>query len=147
MKIALLLTVVALLVLSIYFAFSSPGYFKDAKSVEQKIKSSVGESRLRCWATNILAQYRHEAERTGDFEFPKTEVPSWLVSLGSPWPFSGGTVCVHPRSEEYVSLGWVSSLGGTVVHVGRTNFVEKNVDADLYCIRCADGIFILTPKR
>lgn len=58
------IVVVLLCSLIIYLIFPAPGYVTAAKSVQEKIKLSIGEEQLRSWAMNVLDKYRDQAERT-----------------------------------------------------------------------------------
>ena len=128
----------------VYLIFPSPGYVTAAKSVQKKIKLSIGEEPLRSWAMSVVDKYRNQAEQTGKYEYPKSEVPTWLTNLGDPFPLSGGSVFVPRGGKEYITVVWLTGRGGIGLEIGPTNFVELQMNSELYWITVSPGIYIFT---
>jgi hypothetical protein len=143
MKILFVTVIIIVTGLCIWFALPAAGYIQEAELAAKNIKSAIGESRLRAWATNIVEKYRSKIDKIGTVEFPKSEIPNWLTNL-SPFPLHDGSIIIQPHGKEYVAVGWYSGQGGMVLHVGSTNFVEVEQYPGLYQIKCADGIYVLT---
>ncbi len=139
--------VVSVCIIIAWFVISEPGYVTEAKSVQNKLKSSIGEEHLRAWALNMLDKYRNQAERTGKCEYPKSEVPGWLAKLGDPFPLSDGNVFASRGGTEYLTVAWICGRGAIGLEIGTTNFVDTQMNSGLYWIMASPGIYIYTPRH